>query len=83
MEDSTFKLVKATLITIVMLGHHVRGTIDMIWGTMDRGALLLELMSMVPRPQNIYIYFNFTILKMKISTIKYYFLFPISLFKMC
>ena len=29
------KLVKATLITIVMLGHHGRGTMDMLRGTMD------------------------------------------------
>ena len=35
------KLVKATLITIVMLGHHGRGTMDMIRGTMD--------ISMVPQ----------------------------------
>ena len=37
------KLVKATLITIVMLGHHGRGTMDMLrgTGTMD--------MSMVPQ----------------------------------
>ena len=35
------KLVEATLITIVMLGHHERGTIDMLRGTMD--------MSMVPQ----------------------------------
>ena len=34
------KIVKATLITIVMLGHHGRGTVDMLRGTMD--------MSMVP-----------------------------------
>ena len=31
------KLVEATLITIVMLGHHGRGTMDMFWGTMDVG----------------------------------------------
>ena len=36
-------------------------------------ALLLALMSMVPRSQRIYIFFNCTIPKMKISTIKYYF----------
>ena len=36
-----FKLVKDTLITIVMLGHHGRGTLDMLRGTMD--------MSMVPQ----------------------------------
>ena len=35
------KLVKATRITIVMLGHHGRGTMDMLRGTMD--------MSMVPQ----------------------------------
>ena len=28
------KLVKATLITIVMLGHHGWGTMGMFWGTM-------------------------------------------------
>ena len=59
MEDSTLMLVKATLITIVMLGH-------------VHGAPLLELLSMVPRPQRIYIFLNFTIPKMKISTIKYH-----------
>ena len=69
MEDSTLKLVKATLITIVMLVHHVRGTMDMLWGNVH-GAPLLESMSMVPRPQAIYIFFNFTIPKMTISTIK-------------
>ena len=35
------KLVKATLITIVMLGHHGRGAMEMLRGTMD--------MSMVPQ----------------------------------
>ena len=51
-----FKLGKATLITIVMLGHHGRGTMDMLRGTMNvHGAPLLALMSMVPRPQIIYI----------------------------
>ena len=29
------KLVKATLITIVMLGHHGRGTMDILRGTKD------------------------------------------------
>ena len=28
------KIVKATLITIVILGHHGRGTMDMLQGTM-------------------------------------------------
>ena len=35
------KLVKATLVTIVMLGYHGRGTMDMLRGTM--------VMSMVPQ----------------------------------
>ena len=33
------KLVKATLITIVMLGHHGRGTMDMLRGTMDMSMM--------------------------------------------
>ena len=61
-----------------MLGHHGRGTMAMFWGTMDvsilvHGALLLALMSMVPRLQRKYIYFNIATPKMTNSAIKYYF----------
>ena len=50
------KLVKATLITIVMLGDHGRGTIDMLQGTMELSiGPLLALMPMVSRRQIIYI----------------------------
>ena len=49
------------------MGHHVHG------------APLLALLSMVTRPQRIYIFLYFTIPKMKISTINYFiFLFFIS-----
>ena len=67
------KLVKATLITIVMLGHHGRGKMDMFWGTMDHGAPLLALMSTVPRLQRKYIFFNLATPKMKNSAFKYHF----------
>ena len=33
-------LVKVTLITIVMLGRHGRGTMDMLRGTMDMSMVL-------------------------------------------
>ena len=59
------KLVRATLITIVMLGHHGRGTMDMFWGTMD--------VSMVPRLQIIFFFIIIATHKIKISTFKYYF----------
>ena len=42
------------------------------WSGHVHGAPLLALMFMVPRPHRIYIFLNFTILKMKISVIKYY-----------
>ena len=74
------KLVKATLKPIVMLGHHERGTMDMLRGTMD--PIIGINVHGAPFSENIYI-FNFTIPKMKISTIKYYFFIFNSTIKMC
>ena len=70
------KLVKATLITIVMLGHHGRGTMGMFLGP-NIGIIVHGA------PSSEYISFlNCTIPKMKISTIKCHFFF-IPLLKMC
>ena len=33
------KIVKATLITIVMMGYHGRGTMDMLRGTLDMSMI--------------------------------------------